>query len=140
MADNLPPNNNLRGGGVGSSSNLVNKHGLAKAVPDTSDSSTYYDAAAEKEAEELALVLDAARGNVADDEGAEENVKVKRRREVQERRNVGGRKEYTPAGCQKCQEGWEMYQTCLCDRKSLDGCVQGKRQNYVSGSNLQMKE
>ena len=68
------------GGGIGSSSpNAIHdKRALVKEVSDTLDSSTYYDAAAEKEAEELALVLDAASENVAEIEGADDDVKVNR--------------------------------------------------------------
>ncbi|CAN9275221.1 unnamed protein product [Alternaria alternata] len=78
--DNMPPDNNLPGGGIGSSSPdaIHDKRALAKEVSDTLDSSTYYDAAAEKEAEELALVLDAASENVAEIEGADDDVKVNR--------------------------------------------------------------
>lgn len=138
MVDNMLPNNNLPSGGIGSSTptaKLRHKRAIANAVPDTFDSSTYYDAAAEKEAEELALVLDAARENVAEDEGADKNVNVKRRRQNEGRRDVGGCKKYTPAKCKECQKEWEMYQACLCEKKGsgLDVCVQGKRQNYVSG-------
>ncbi|CAN9287517.1 unnamed protein product [Alternaria alternata] len=77
---NMPPDNNLPGGGIGSSSpNAIHdKRALVKEVSDTLDSSTYYDAAAEKEAEELALVLDAASENVAEIEGADDDVKVNR--------------------------------------------------------------
>ncbi|CAN9259797.1 unnamed protein product [Alternaria alternata] len=77
---NMPPDNNLPGGGIGSSSPdaIHDKRALAKEVSDTLDSSTYYDAAAEKEAEELALVLDAASENVAEIEGADDDVKVNR--------------------------------------------------------------
>ncbi|CAN9295665.1 unnamed protein product [Alternaria sp. RS040] len=78
--DNMPPDNNLPGGGIGSSSpNAIHdKRALVKEVSDTFDSATYYDAAAEKEAEELALVLDAASENVAEVEGADDDVKVNR--------------------------------------------------------------
>lgn len=80
MLDNMPPDNNLPGGGIGSSSSnaIHDKRALVKEVSDTLDSSTYYDAAAEKEAEELALVLDAASENVAEIEGADDDVKVNR--------------------------------------------------------------
>ena len=89
MVDNIPTNNALPGGGIGSSSYLVSDRALANALPDTSDSSAYYDAAAEQEAEELVLVLDATRDSVAEDGVADENVKMKRRREGRARRDVG---------------------------------------------------
>jgi hypothetical protein len=75
MLDNMPPDNNLPGGGIGSSSpNAIHdKRALVKEVSDTLDSSTYYE-----EAEELALVLDAASENVAEIEGADDDVKVNR--------------------------------------------------------------
>ncbi|CAN9277615.1 unnamed protein product [Alternaria alternata] len=77
---NMPHDNNLPGGGIGSSSpNAIHdKRALVKEVSDTLDSSIYYDAAAEKEAGELALVLDAASENVAEIEGADDDVKVNR--------------------------------------------------------------
>jgi hypothetical protein len=107
MADNMLPNNDLPGGGIGSS-----KRALANAVPDKLDSSTYYDPAAEKEAEELALALDAASDNVAEDEGAVDPVKANAKRQ----QGMGGkgdvndcRKKFTPAKCAKCQTDWEMY-------------------------------
>ncbi|RYN42579.1 hypothetical protein AA0113_g11883 [Alternaria arborescens] len=80
MLDNMPLDNNLPGGGIGSLSPkaIHDKRALVKEVSDTLDSSTYYDAAAEKEAEELALVLDAASENVAEIEGADDDVKVNR--------------------------------------------------------------
>lgn len=134
MVDNIPPNNNIPGGGIGSSSHMVNERALAKAVPDTYDSSTYHDAAAEKEAEELALALDAASENAAEDEGADENAKVKRRRESRGRRETGVCRKYTSAKCEKCQKEWESYQACLYKKNGsgVDVCVQDKRQNYVS--------
>jgi hypothetical protein len=91
MVDNIPPNSDVPGGGVGSASHVINKRALAKVVPDTFDSSTYYNAAAEKEAEELALALDAAMDNVAEDEGADEEAKLKRRQRVKNRRRHSGK-------------------------------------------------
>ena len=117
MVDNMLPDSDLPGGGIGSSSpqipNLPAKRALANAVPDKYDSSTYYDAAAEKEAEELALVLDAASENAAEDESADTNVDVNVKRgqgQGMEGRSVEGcKKRAQPAGCVKCQKEWDMY-------------------------------
>ncbi|KAG9190778.1 hypothetical protein G6011_08866 [Alternaria panax] len=91
MVDNMPPKNNLPGSGIGSShpKAIHIKRAFAREISDTHDSSAYYDAAAEKEAEELALVLDAAGENVAGDEGADENVKVKGRLRSRRGRETG---------------------------------------------------
>jgi hypothetical protein len=109
MVDNMLPNNDPPGGGIASSSPTVSKRALANAAPDTFDSSTYYDVAAEREAEELALVLDAASANVAGDESAGDNdVKAERRRKDgsgngnRRRRVAGACREYTPAKCDNC--------------------------------------
>jgi hypothetical protein len=116
MVDNMLPNSDLPGGGIASSSSAVDKRALANAAPDTFDSSTYYDAAAEKEAEELALVLDTASENVAEDESAGDNdVKVERKRGSgsgsgnRRRRAAGACRKFTPAKCEDCQREWEMY-------------------------------
>ncbi|KAI4658777.1 uncharacterized protein J4E79_006536 [Alternaria viburni] len=115
MVDNMLPDNDLPGGGIGSTSpqipNLPAKRALANAVPDKYDSSTYYDAAAEKEAEELALVLDAASENAAEDESADTpvNVDVKRGNGMQSKSVEGCKKRAEPAGCVKCQKEWDMY-------------------------------
>lgn len=112
MVDNMLPDSDLPGGGIGSSSpQMSDKRALANAVPDKYDSSTYYDAAAEKEAEELALVLDAASENAAEDESADTSLNVKRGQgQGMEGKSVEGcKKRAEPAGCVKCQKEWDMY-------------------------------
>ncbi|KAI4950710.1 hypothetical protein J4E91_004595 [Alternaria rosae] len=132
MVDNMLPDNNLPGSGIGSSfSQIPGKRALANAVPDKHDSSTYYDAAAEKEAEELALVLDAASDNVAEDESADTNVNVKRGQEMESKSVEGCKRKSKPAECVKCEKEWEMHVSCLCEKKvSIDACVQSKIKNY----------
>jgi len=110
MADNMLPDSDLPGGGIGSSSpQISDKRALANAVPDKYDSSTYYDAAAEKEAEELALVLDAASENAAEDESADTNLSVKRGQGMEGKSVEGCKKRAEPAACVKCQKEWDMY-------------------------------
>ncbi|KAI4685141.1 hypothetical protein J4E81_008954 [Alternaria sp. BMP 2799] len=108
MVDNMLPDSDLPGGGI---AQTPAKRALANAVPDKYDSSTYYDAAAEKEAEELALVLDAASENAAEDESADTpvNVDVKRGNGMQSKSVEGCKKRAEPAGCVKCQKEWDMY-------------------------------
>ncbi|KAI4920741.1 uncharacterized protein J4E92_008385 [Alternaria infectoria] len=106
MVDNTLPDSDLPGGGI---AQTPAKRALANAVPDKYDSSTYYDAAAEKEAEELALVLDAASENAAEDESADPNLNVKRGNGMQSNSVEGCKKRAEPAGCVKCQEEWDMY-------------------------------
>ncbi|KAI4665801.1 uncharacterized protein J4E78_003266 [Alternaria triticimaculans] len=112
MVDNMLPDSDLPGGGIGSSSpQMSDKRALANAVPDKYDSSTYYDAAAEKEAEELALVLDAASENAAEDESADTNLNLKRGQgQGMESKSVEGcKKRGGLAECVKCQKEWDMY-------------------------------
>ena len=110
MVDNMLPDSDLPGGGIGSSSpQMSDKRALANAVPDKYDSSTYYDAAAEKEAEELALVLDAASENAAEDESADVNLNVKRGQGMEGKSVEGCKKRAKPAQCGKCQKEWDMY-------------------------------
>ncbi|KAI4628712.1 hypothetical protein J4E83_003265 [Alternaria metachromatica] len=124
MVDNMLPDSDLPGGGIGSSSpQMSDKRALANAVPDKYDSSTYYDAAAEKEAEELALVLDAASENAAEDESADTSLNVKRGQgQGMEGKSVEGcKKRAEPAG----------HVSCLCEKKvGFDACVQSKIKNY----------
>ncbi|KAI4641090.1 hypothetical protein J4E93_007968 [Alternaria ventricosa] len=118
MVDNILPDSDLPGGGI---AQTPAKRALANAVPDKYDSSTYYDAAAEKEAEELALVLDAASENAAEDESADTSLNVKRGNGMQSNSVEGCKKRAQPAG----------HVACLCEKKvSFDGCVQSKIRNY----------
>ncbi|KAI4630623.1 hypothetical protein J4E80_001561 [Alternaria sp. BMP 0032] len=106
MIDNMLPDSDLPGGGI---AQTPAKRALANAVPDKYDSSTYYDAAAEKEAEELALVLDAASENAAEDESADPNLNVKRGLGMEGKSVEGCKKRAEPAQCVKCQKEWDMY-------------------------------
>jgi hypothetical protein len=82
-----------------------------KPEPDTNNSNTFFNPAAEKGGEELALALALANNNKAEVEGVVITDDLKK---PVERRS--GCAKHIDAECKACQSSFDTYQDCLCDR------------------------